>query len=380
MAEDILTSQEQYKLRIINQVLCGEIKQTVAAKILGISSRQVRRLQQNVEHDGQDAVIHKLKGKQSNHALSSAFKETVLSLVIEKYVDFKPTFASEKLQEYDDVCIQPQTLRRWMAQEKIWKTHKRKHLEYHSWRPRKDYYGELEQFDGSYHLWFENRFVDAQGDPIEVCLLAAIDDATGNITKAVFAANEGITAVFTFWKEYCEELGKPLAIYLDKFSTYKINHKAAVDNHELMTQFQRALKELSITLIHAHSPQAKGRIERLFLTLQDRLVKDMRLADISSPEAGNNFLKEAFLPTFNKKFSVVPTKEGNVHRILSISEKKQLDHIFSLHETRRVNNDFTVQFKNIWYQLAEIQPVTVRPKESVLIETWLDDSIHILLR
>ena len=267
-----------------------------------------------------------------------------------------------------------------MAQEKIWKTHKRKHLEYHAWRPRKEYYGELEQFDGSYHLWFENRFLDMQGNPIEICLLAAIDDATGKITKAVFAQNEGVHAVFTFWKEYCEELGKPLGIYLDKFSTYKINHKAAVDNHELMTQFQRALKEIQITLIHAHSPQAKGRIERLFLTLQDRLVKDMRLANVSSPEAGNHFLTKVFLPNFNKKFSVIPTKEGSVHRILNGHEKKQLNHIFSIHETRRINNDFTIQFKNTWYQLAEIQPLTVRPQEIVLVETWLDGSIHLLLR
>jgi len=140
-------------------------------------------------------------------------------------------------------------------------------------------------------------------------LLAAIDDAKGKITKAVFAANEGVVAVFTFWKEYAQEHGKPLGIYLDKFSTYKINHKAAVDNADLMTQFQRVMRTIGTELITAHSPEAKGRIERLFQTLQDRLVKEMRLANINTPKEGNRFLKEVFIPKFNEKFSVEPAKK-----------------------------------------------------------------------
>jgi hypothetical protein len=246
--------------------------------------------------------------------------------------------------------------------------------------PRKEYVGELIQFDGSYHLWLENRFVDQQREPIEVCLLAAIDDATGTITKAKFADNEGVAAVFTFWKEYVEQIGKPLAIYLDAFSTYKINHKAAVDNKELKTQFQQAMQSLAITLITAHSAEAKGRVKRLFGTLQDRLVKEMRLANITTPESGNTFLKEIFLPKFNNKFAVIPAKTGNVHRSLSKPEKSQISHTFSTHGTRRINLDFTIQFKNIWYQLIEIQPTTVRPLERVIMETWLDGSIHIVLK
>ncbi len=143
---------------------------------------------------------------------------------------------------------------------------------------------------------------------------------------------------------------------------------------------QRAMGQLDINPIPANSPQAKGRIERLFKTLQDRLVKEMRLAHISTPDEGNTFLKEIFIPQFNKKFAVTPAKEGDVHRPLLQEEKDNLSHIFSNHDTRRVNLDFTIQFKNNWYQLTEIQPTTVRPRMVVLMEKWLDQSVHIVLK
>jgi len=380
MADAELTSPEHYKLNIISKVINHEIKPGQAAKILGISTRQVRRLKYAVLDDGENAVIHKLKGRKSNHHLEESVKENVLKIVKEKYSDFKPTFASEKLDENEHIIIHPQTLRRWMGEKGLWKIRKQKDDSYHSWRPRKKYFGELEQFDGSYHYWFENRFVDENGNPIEVCLLASIDDATGQITRAAFAANEGVVAVFTFWKDYIVDRKKPIGIYLDKFSTYKINHKTALDNQELMTQFQRAMKNLSIELITAHSPQAKGRVERLFGTLQDRLVKEMRLENINTPDEGNRFLEEIFLPKFNNRFSVIPAQEGDVHRALSNDDRKHLNRTFSIQSTRQVNNDFTVQFKNHWYQLAEIQPTTIRAKDTVLVEVWLDETIHFSLR
>jgi len=266
-----------------------------------------------------------------------------------------------------------------MIEDGLWKPRKQSKTTYRSWRPRKEYVGELEQFDGSYHYWFEDRYKDTLGNPIEVCLLASIDDATGRITHASFAPHEGVVPVFTFWKEYVEETGKPVSIYLDSFSTYKINHKNAVDNKDLLTQFQRVMQSLNVQLITAHSPEAKGRVERLFGTLQDRLVKEMRLNRVNTPDVGNQFLKDVFLKAFNERFSVVPEKDGNVHRSLSSEEQELLNHSFSIHETRRINLDFTIQFKNQWYQLTEIQPVTVRPLQRVTMETWLDDSIHIML-
>lgn len=376
-----LTAKEQEKARILNAAIEGKITNGEAAKQLRLSKRQVQRAKAAIRKDGIDTVAHQLKGKPSNARFPDEKKTKVIETIKEKYSDFKPTFATEKLGENHDIHISRETTRLWMIEAEIWKTHKQKKTgEYHSWRPRKEYFGELQQFDGSYHLWFENRFVDAKGNPIEVCLLASIDDATGRITKAQFAANEGVAAVFTFWKEYILKVGKPLSVYLDKFSTYKINHKAAVDNHELMTQFERAMKDLDIHLISAHSPQAKGRVERLFDTLQDRLVKELRLANINTPDEANKFLEKVFIPKFNSKFAVVPAKAGNAHRALLKPDKKNIKRIFAIQETRVIRNDFTIRFKSNWYQLAEIQPTTVRAKENLLVEIWLDGTIHFSLR
>lgn len=383
MTKYVFTSEEQYKFDVITQVLKKEIKPGLAAKLLGISPRQIRRLRKRVKKEGIQAVTHGLKGKIGNHKIILSVKEEAVSFIEKYYPDFKPTFATEKLSENHGIKVSYGTTRLWMIEKGLWETKKHKNKgEYRSWRPRKEYLGELQQFDGSYHLWFENRFVDEKGNPVEVCLLAAIDDATGKITKATFAANEGVHAVFTFWKEYVEDekLGKPLSIYLDKFSTYKINHKAAVDNLELMTQFERAMRDLDIRLISAHSPQAKGRIERLFKTLQDRLVKELRLAKINTPKEANIFLKEIFIPKFNDKFSVKPAKEDNIHRELSETDKTNLNSIFSVQENRIINNDFTIHFKNNWYQLTEIQPITIRAREKIIVEKWLDDSLHFSLK
>jgi len=324
MTDGIHSSEEQYKLDVITKVLKKEIKPGLASKLLGVSSRQIRRLKNAVREYGASAFIHKLKGKQGNHHIDPLIKKKALTVIKETYSDFKPTFATEKLEENHSIHVSHETTRLWMMQEGLWKSRKQKKSVYHSWRPRKEYFGELQQFDGSYHLWFENRFADRFGTAIEVCLLASIDDATGEITKATFSVNEGVVAVFTFWKGYVEDLGKPMAIYLDKFSTYKVNHKAAVDNSDLITQFERAIQHVSIQLITAHSPEAKGRIERLFGTLQDRLVKEMRLANISTPEQGNIFLKEVFVPAFNNKFAVLPAKEGNIHKPLLKEAKEQI--------------------------------------------------------
>jgi len=376
-----LNSKEQEKATILRSAIMGKITNAQAAKQLRLSVRQVKRAKARVRKGGENAVIHRLKGRISNHAFPKDVKAKAVETIKNKYHDFKPGFAQEKLQTMYDMQMTSQTIRVWMTEAGIWKTQKQKNIGIHrSWRPRKEYFGEMQQFDGSYHYWFEHRLLDTHGDPVEVCLLASIDDATGKITKATFAANEGVHAVFTFWKEYVEALGKTLAIYLDKFSTYKINHKAAVDNADLMTQFERAMQDLNIYLISAHSPQAKGRIERLFGTLQDRLVKEMRLAHISTPEEGNKFLEKVFIPKFNDKFAVTPAKDGSVHNSLTDTDKKNIDRIFSVQSTRIINNDFTIQFKNNWYQLAEIQPTTVRAKEKVLTEEWLDSTIHFSLR
>lgn len=366
-----MSSRSLTRYEVFTHLIEGCINGTEAGKQLSLSTRQIRRLKRGVQQNGVHALVHGNRGKPSNRRLDSKVEKQALNLIKQHYADFAPTLATEKLREQHNIVLSIETVRKRMIAENLWKPKKRKQSkQYHSWRPRKEHYGEMEQFDGSYHRWFEDRAGES-------CLLASIDDATGKITKAVFADNEGVDNVFRFWRAYAEERGKPVSIYLDKFSTYKINHPSAVDNHDLLTQFQRAAKELDIRLISAHSPQAKGRIERLFATLQDRLVKELRLQGINDALNANKFLTEMFIPWFNERFAVTPTKRGDVHRTLNEQEREDLDAIFSVQSTRQVGNDFTIRFKNQWLQLEESQPVTVCRKDDVLVEERLDGSIHL---
>ena len=370
----MLSTNEQHRLGIIRSAISRKTTNSEAAKVLGVSERHVKRLKASFRKYGEGTVIHRLKNKVSNNSFPPTFKESVLRIIREKYTDFGPSFASEKLAEEDGLKVNPETLRLWMIKEGLWKFHKKKKPKYFSFRERKEYFGELIQFDGSYHHWFEDRLLDTDKYPIEICLLAGIDDATSQVS-AKFDMNEGVFAVFSFWKEYLKKNGKPLNIYLDKYSTYKINHKNAVDNSDLLTQFQKVMKTFDINVILANSPQAKGRVERLFGTLQDRLVKELRLNGISNIESGNKFLEEVFIPKFNKQFSVIPAKGGNVHRSLLTKEIRSLNSIFSVKSIRRINNDYTIRFKNKFYQLKEIQPTTIRSGQKIEIEEWLDKKI-----
>lgn len=228
------------------------------------------------------------------------------------------------------------------------------------------------QYDGSYEHWFENR-----GG--EICLLASIDDADSEV-RARFDEHEGVEPTFNFWRGYIERFGKPNSIYVDKFSTYSMNHKLAKENPDTLTQFERAMKELNIGVIHAHSPQAKGRVEKLFRTLQDRLIKELRLAGISAIKEANEFLEKTFLPKFNAKFMVAARGNANLHRKLNEQEGKKLDSIFSRQYTRVVANDFTVSHKKNCYQLEKIQPVTICKRDIVTVEERINQTIRIRLR
>jgi transposase len=371
-----MTEKEAYRYEIIRSLERREITANEAALRLGITKRHARRLKRKIRKEGMRGVVHKLRGKRSNRAISGKEEKRIISILKKEYSDFGPTLATEHLFSRHGIKRDVSTIRALMIRGSIWKPKKRKESpQYRAWRPRKEMSGEMEQFDGSYHDWFEGR---AQED--EYCLLASIDDATGNITKAAFAENEGVENVFCFWKAYVEENGKPKSLYLDKYSTYKVNHKNAVDNQELMTQFQRATEELDIELITAHSPQAKGRVERLFKTLQDRLVKAMRLEGICDIEKANRYLEEVFIPDFNRKFSVQAKRSGDARRVLGEKEKESLESIFSVRSSRVVSNDFTVRFKCVYYQLEKVQPTTVLRKDTLVIEERLDGSLHLLLR
>lgn len=370
-----MTQKEVTRHGIIQKLIDKEINGTVASKILKLSIRHIKRLKLKVASSGANGLIHQNRGKVSNRKIPKEEYDKIANILTEKYPDFGPTFAAEKLQENHDIDRDTKTIRSIMIEEELWKPNKKKKREYHSWRQRKDCFGQMQQFDGSYHDWFEGR-----AEKPEYCLLASIDDATGIPTKAKFDDSEGVFPVFAFWKEYIQKHGKPKSIYLDKFSTYKMNQRVAIENHDTQTQFQRAMKQLGIDPISAHSPQAKGRIEKLFHTFQDRLVKEMRLRNIDTVPEANHFLETEFLPSYAKKYGVTPKNPTDLHQSLSETEIKNLDSIFSKQDMRVVRNDFTVSFKNQWYQLSDNQPVTVRKKDTIGVEERLDGTIHFSLR
>ena len=369
-----MTNREVDRLAVMTKLINKQTNGTEAALQLGVSTRQIRRMKKRVKKDGPTGLVHRGRGKPSKRKITRAIVETIIQLLLTMYVGFGPTFAAEKLFENHQIKISDETLRAIMIKNNLWKPkQKKKNKQHRAWRPRREHYGSLQQYDGCYHHWFEDRAGES-------CLLLAVDDATGNITHAWFDYHEGVLPTFGFWKTYVEKNGKPAAIYLDKFSTYKINHKAAQDNTELITQFERACLDLGVKLITAHSPEAKGRVERMFHTLQDRLVKELRLRNISDAETANKFLIEEYMPKFNQQFSVVPEKQGDTHRPLTALDQEQIHNIFSIHSTRIVMNDFTVRFENKYFQLNQQQPVLVCRKDQVLVEEHLDGTTVLKLR
>lgn len=373
-----MTKKEAQRYETIKDLITKKIDGTEASMLLGVCVRQVKRIKATVKKLGIQGIIHGQRGKESHNKIDEEVLKKATQYLHQTYHDFNPLLAKEKLHELHQINLSKETVRQLMIKENLWQSRKKHESKKHFWRERKDNYGDMQQFDGSYHNWFEGRNEKDVG--LEQCLLLSVDDATGKITKAMFDFNEGVLPVFRFWKEYVITHGLPISIYLDKFSTYKVNHKNAVDNEALMTQFQRAMQQLGVRLITAHSPQAKGRVEKMNDTLQRRLVKEMRLAGINTIQEANTFLEAVFIPKFNAQFAVVPKKESDLHRKLDAKKIDQLPQIFSIQSERKVCNDYTVRFANDYYQLNQTQPTTVYKKDAVTIEEHLDGQIKISLR
>ena len=373
MSDVTLSESERERFTVINSCIKREITNAVAAARLHLKIRQVQNLKRAVLKHGEAGILHGNKGKRPYNATDEKLERSSIAFLKKKnHRDFGPTFASEKLAEKKHITLSRETVRRIMTDEKLWKPNVRRADPIHrAWRERRALYGELVQFDGCYHDWFENS--------TEHCLLNAIDDATSTIAHEVFEDNEGVHAVFRFWCAYFDAHGLPVAIYMDRFSTYKINHQSAVDNTEMMTQFQRAMEEIGVKVIHANSPQAKGRVERSFNTQQDRLVKELRLASIKERDTANRFLRETYLPNHNKRFSVHARTQGDAHRPLTKELRERLPSILSIQSKRTVNNDYTIRFKNEWLQLHETQEVTVFKRDTVIMEEQLDGTLHVRL-
>jgi len=370
-----MSQKEVKKYDIIKKLINKEINGSEAAWLLNLTVRHIRRLKKKVNNNGIKGLIHGNRGRTGNRRIPDKERQKTAGLLREYYPDFGPTLAAEKLEERHGLKRDKGTIRSIMIEEKLWRPKQKKKETHREWRQRKASEGEMVQYDGSYKHWFEGR-----GGSGEICLLAGIDDANSNVWIK-FDNHEGVEPTFNFWRGYLERFGKPYSIYVDKFSTYSMNHKLARENPDTLTQFERVMKnDLNIEIIHAHSPQAKGRVEKLFKTLQDRLIKELRLNDISTIKEANKFLEEEFLPKFNAKFMVEPRTKANLHKKLTEKEKGRLDSIFSRQYERVVRNDFTIDHKRNCYQLDKIQPATICKRDIVTVEERMDQTIHFRLR
>jgi hypothetical protein len=369
-----MSQKELSRYHIIQKLVHKELIEKEAASLIHLYVRQIRRLKKKVIEHGPQGLIHGNRGKPSHNRIPKKEQQRIIKLLHEHYPDFKPTHAQEKLKNCHGLDRDPKTIRQIMIAEGLWKPRRKKNQsEHREWRQRKAHFGEMVQFDGSYEYWFEDRGAYC-------CLLLAVDDASGALLHGRFDKDEGVFPVFGFWREYLLKYGKPMNIYLDRFSTYKMTQKVAQNNHDLKTQFERATRELQIETIFAHSPEAKGRVERRFGTLQDRLIKEMRLKNISTMAEANHYLEQEFIPWFNARYAIEPRGKANLHKSLSASEQKQLENIFSKQMERVVQNDFTISYGNQWYQLTKDQPVTVCKRDKIIIEEHIDGSVHFRLR
>jgi transposase len=335
-----MTQREVDRANILIQVSQKKLSQVEAAGILGISIRHVQRLYAAFQREGVPILVSKQRGKPSNHQLPTMIKSRVLELITcTMYSGFGPTFMREKLEQLHGVKIGLETTRQLMMESGVWEAKKRKSPVVHQQRKRRARSGELVQIDGSPHAWFEDR-----GDPCT--LIVFIDDATGQIYGKL-CESETTEDYMIVTQEYLRKYGRPVAMYSDKHGIFRVNQPSC-NKTECITQFARALQELEIKLIYAHSPQAKGRVERANAILQDRLVKEMRLAGINNIEEGNRFLKD-YWEIHNKQFRKDPEDKVDAHRPLLPGQN--LEKILSTKEYRKVSKNLEVQYKNTIYQI-----------------------------
>ncbi len=340
-----MSKKEVTRLEVIQRTEAKRLKQKEAAEMLRVSERHIRRLLRAYRQSGTEGLVSKRRGKPSNNQLNEGVKQQAIDLIYSRYPDFGPTLAHEKMTEKHGLELSRETVRQLMIIEGLWKPKKAKKLVVHQMRQRRACLGELVQIDGSPHRWFEERG--------EACnLLVYIDDATGRLMELYFTPGETTFSYFAATERYLTRYGRPVAFYSDKNSIFKVNIKHALTGTG-MTQFGRAMKELDIEIICANTPQAKGRVERAIQVLQDRLVKEMRLRDISIIETANAYVAE-FMADYNARFAVHPRSSHDAHR--SLGPKEDLEQVFTLQKHRTLSKNLTLQYKNVIYQIQTSRP------------------------
>lgn len=367
----LMSGKERRRLEVLGRVKSKELSLVKAAELLGMSYRQAKRVWARYQEEGDKGLVHRLRGRASNRHVQPIRKEQALELYREKYAGYGPTLASECLERDDGLAVPASTLREWLSGAGLWQRQRRRKL-HRRRRPRREHYGELLQMDGSHHDWFEGR----RGTAV---LMVMIDDATGRIF-ARFFENESWESAATMLRSYAARHGLPRALYVDRHSIYRADWEPTPDEIlagiEPTTQFGRAMRDLDVELIRARSPQAKGRVERVNRTLQDRLVKDLTRAGISDLESANRYLEETYHQRFNQQFGRSAAKQADVHRVVT---DERLLLMLSLQENRVVQPDWTVRWQNGFLQLPRAAAEQVQPGQRVVISSQLDGRLRIFV-
>ena len=357
-----MSTKEANRISVLEKLKTKHLKQGKAARILGISVRQVRRLLVRYRRGGAAALAHELRGVPSNHQADPEVLDAAITVIKDRYHDFSVTFAHEKLVALHGFPYSRETLRAAMITVGFWHPKRQSTPLIHEMRERRASEGELVQADGSPHPWFEDRGPTCT-------LLVYIDDATGKLLHLEFVASETTNAYFGATRRYLETHGKPLALYVDRHGVFRVNTtkalSARVEDSNGLTQFGRAMEELDIELLHANSPEAKGRVEKVNQTLQDRLVKELRLQGVSTMEKGNRFLP-AYIVSFNRRFAVRARSPVNLHRNLAPTD--DLAHILVQKHTRRLSKQLTLSYGNRIYQIVTDRPTYAMRHATVIVE------------
>lgn len=361
-----MSKKERDWFGVLERVKKKEITLRQASQVMGSSYRQCLRKYKRYRLEGAKGLVHRGRGRASNRAKDQAARKWIVDRYQERYEDFGPTLAAEKLAK-EGYGVNHETLRRWLIKEKLWKK-RWKRSPHRSWRQRRSHFGELVQMDGSHHKWFEDR-----GEIC--CLMNMVDDATGK-TLGLFDEQETTAAAMTLLWKWIDKYGIPTALYTDRKNVYvpdrKTAAKAELSGEEALSQFGRACKSLGITIIEAHSPQAKGRVERSNSTYQDRLVKELRLEQISDIGSANKLLSESFVDELNEKFAVAPSAKADFHRS---AKGRDLESVFCIEEQRALTDDWIVRYGNNYYQMARQsdRPPTTK---TVKVRSYLNGELH----
>ena len=370
-----MSLKERDRMKLVHEYLNQppspkHLTQAKAAQLAGLSERQFQRLVRRYRVEGDAGLVHQARGRSSNRKLDDATVAQAVAILREpKYHDFGPTLAAEKLAQRHGLTLSRETVRRLMTEAELWKPRRRKVVA-HTQRPRRECFGELVQMDTSIHDWFEGR-----GD--KAVLITMIDDATSRVMMRFFPADSTLTNMSSL-RQYLRRHGRPLAIYADRASHFMTTRDATQDEQlagrDAETQIQRALRELDIEYIAAHSPQAKGRVERSFETAQDRLVKELRLEDIDTIELANEYLEREFMPWWNRTLSQPPANSTDAHRRIAGYD---LNMILSCQTTRTVANDYTVRHEGRQYQIDRKCIVAGLKRAKVVVEQRLDGTLRL---